>query len=189
MGAFEDLCVLLEVGGGAHYGESVSVADHLLLAAEAARRAGLRPQLVASALLHDVGHLLEDADDWAGVHDHARTGGDWVESRFGAAVAQPVRLHVEAKRYLCGTDPTYQERLSDASRHTLTRQGGALDPDGQRAFRLQDGWDDAVVLRRLEDSLGKRADAEVPPLESFRELLRAQSRMSGAGEGPPPPCR
>lgn len=82
-----------------------------------------------------------------------------------------MRLHVEAKRYLCGADPAYHARLSDASRHTLTRQGGALDPPGQAAFRRRPGWEDAVVLRRLEDSLGKRAGGRVPALEPFRGLL------------------
>ena len=171
MGAFEELSALLAARGGECYGEAVSKRDHALLTASAARVAGHDPSLVLAGLLHDVGHLLGEADDWAGVHDHADVGADWVESRFGSTVASPVRLHVEAKRYLCGVEAGYAGALSRASQHTLEHQGGPMGKDEQRTFESREGWREAVALRRLEDGLGKNGQAPVGCLEDYRSLI------------------
>ena len=171
MGTFEELCALFDGRGGERYGEAVSKRDHALLTAAAARAAGHAPSLVLAGLLHDVGHLLGEVDDWAGVHDHAELGGDWVEARFGPGVSGPVRLHVEAKRYLCGVEPGYAEGLSPASQHTLTHQGGPMDGDEQRVFESREGWQEAVLLRRLEDGLGKSSGVSVDSLEDYRSLV------------------
>ena len=173
MSVYAELLALFARRGDEHYGESLTQEEHMLLTAGAARRAGLRPALVAAALLHDVGHLLVDPDDWSGVHGHASIGGDWVEARLGAEIAQPVRLHVDAKRCLCAVDPAYLPRLSDPSRHTLAKQGGPLDAEERRAFERTPGSRDALVLRRLEDGLGKESAATPPEYASFRELLGA----------------
>ena len=45
-------------------------------------------------------------------------------------VTECVRLHVAAKRYLCATDPTYFGKLSPASVHTLSLQGGPMSDGG-----------------------------------------------------------
>ena len=172
MGTYEELRDLFDARGDEHYGEAVSKRGHCLLTAAAAAEAGCAPALVAAGLLHDVGHLLGEADDWAGVHDHAELGGAWVEARLGLAVAGPVRLHVEAKRYLCAVESGYAEGLSRASVHTLAHQGGPMGEDERRAFEAQSGWREALLLRRLEDGLGKRAAAEVPALEDYRALLQ-----------------
>jgi len=55
-------------GAGAYFGEPVSMLEHGLQAAHFARVDGAAPVLIVAALLHDIGHLLEDvpADiaDW-----------------------------------------------------------------------------------------------------------------------------
>lgn len=175
MDAFDEVLALFDARGAESYGEAVTKRDHSLLTAAAARQAGHGPARVAAALLHDVGHLLGEPDDWSGVFDHAAVGGAWVEARFGAEVAAPVRLHVEAKRYLCAAEPGYAEALSRASVHTLAHQGGPMDEAERAAFEGTPGWREAVELRRLEDALGKTASA-VPPLEAYRELLEALAR-------------
>src|SRR5215470_18576724 len=51
--------------GTRRYQESVSQLDHALQAAALAEREGASPALIAAALLHDVGHLLEDDEESA----------------------------------------------------------------------------------------------------------------------------
>jgi len=170
MDVFDEVVAVFEARGDERYGEAVTKRDHSLLTAAAAKQAGHSPARVAAALLHDVGHLLEEPDDWSGVFDHAAVGGAWVEARFGEEVAGPVRLHVAAKRYLCAVEPGYAEGLSRASLHTLAHQGGPMDGAERAAFVGTPGWREAVELRRLEDATGKSL-AAVSTLESYRGLL------------------
>jgi predicted HD phosphohydrolase len=46
------------------------------------------------------------------------------------SVADPVRLHVAAKRYLCTIDLTYKARLSPTSLKSYLDQGGPMDANG-----------------------------------------------------------
>jgi predicted HD phosphohydrolase len=73
---------------------------HLLGAAAAAERDHAPPELVAAALLHDIGHLMCD-------ERHEEVGGAFLHGWFPSGVVQPVRLHVAAKRYLCTISPSY----------------------------------------------------------------------------------
>ena len=155
MSAVDELLDLFAHGGHEEYGEAVTIEDHMFLTAQAALQAGLRDELVVAGLLHDVGHLIDDPDDAFGVHDHGPPGAAWVEPRFGPVVAAAVGMHVEAKRWLCAVEPGYHDELSPASQHTLQHQGGPMSDAERTTFETRPGWDDAVALRRLEDSLGK----------------------------------
>ncbi|HZZ33600.1 MAG TPA: HD domain-containing protein, partial [Phenylobacterium sp.] len=55
----ESIFELFERRGGRHYGEGVSQLEHALQCAQLATLAGANDSLIAAALLHDVGHLLE----------------------------------------------------------------------------------------------------------------------------------
>ena len=155
MSAVDELLALFAEGGDEEYGEAVTIEDHMFLTAQAAMHAGLRDELVVAGLLHDVGHLVDDPDDAFGVHDHGPPGAAWVEPRFGPVIAAAVGMHVEAKRWLCAAEPGYHDELSPASQHTLRHQGGPMSDHERVGFERRAGWDDAVALRRLEDSLGK----------------------------------
>ena len=127
-----------EVGGTAYFGEPVTTAEHMLQTAVLAQRAGYAPETVASALLHDIGHLLhgfgEDIAERGVDTDHERLGAAYLDDLFGPAVIEPLRLHVAAKRYLCATDSRYRRRLSDASRRSLHLQGGPMSAAEAAAF-------------------------------------------------------
>ena len=82
----------------------------------------------------------------------------------------PIKLHVDAKRYLCGTNPGYFARLSEDSRRSLALQGGPFDAAGAAAFLDQPGARDAVLVRQWDD-LAKQAGLATPPLAHF--LARA----------------
>jgi predicted HD phosphohydrolase len=130
--------------------------------------------LIVAALLHDIGHLLEavpdDIADWATDVHHEEAGGRWLAQRLRAQVAEPVRLHVAAKRYLCATDANYFALLSPASVKTLRLQGGPMSPAEQLQFETQPYYQDAVRIRRWDD-LGKIAGLTTPNLCEYRELI------------------
>ena len=171
MSAVDELAAMMAGRGQRSYGENITISEHSLITAAAAEAHGAHDTLIAACLLHDVGHWLDEPDDDYGIHGHGETGGDWVADRFQEAVAEPVRLHVDAKRYLCATDPEYHDRLSPASQYTLTKQGGPMSADEAAAFEARPYANDAVQLRKWEDDYGKLAGAVIPPLSHFRPLL------------------
>lgn len=184
--AVDDILALFRQRGGERYGERVMQLDHALQCASLAAEAGAADALIAAALLHDYGHLIDDRGHMAerdgldGEHEAvgARALGAW----FGPEVTQPVALHVAAKRYLCATSPGYLEALSPASRLSLDLQGGAFTPAEAAAFAALPHADDAVRLRRWDD-WGKAIEPERRRgLESFRDTLL---RVAGAHPGNP----
>src|SRR5262249_50966907 len=117
-------------GGELYLGEPVTQREHALQCASLAERSGAPQALVIAALLHDLGHLLhtrpESPADGGVDGLHEVVGQRWLSRFFGPEVTEPVRLHVDAKRYLCATDPEYLNALSPASRQSLALQGGPL---------------------------------------------------------------
>lgn len=167
--------------GSHHYGEAVTQLDHALQTAHHARAAGEPDALVAAALLHDIGHLLqkqgEDAADRGIDTVHERIGAAWLAQGFGPQLTEPVRLHVEAKRYLAARTPGYLEALSPASRQSLALQGGPMSETEATAFETVPAFEDAVRLR-LFDEQGKVDGVRLAPLESYRDLLTGLARRA-----------
>ena len=163
-------------GGQAYLCEPVSIAEHMLQTAHAAERDGAPAEVVVAALLHDLGHLVHGlADDSAdlGIDTvHEKVGARWLSRVFGPNVAEPVRLHVAAKRYLCAKTPEYLERLSPASVHSLMLQGGPLSTAEAQAFAALPHAADAVRVRRWDD-VGKVPGQVTPPFDHYRPLLEA----------------
>jgi [1-hydroxy-2-(trimethylamino)ethyl]phosphonate dioxygenase len=165
-----------ERGSSAYLGEPVSLAEHMLQTALAAERDGADLVMVASALLHDYGHLVHTLPEDSAEHGvdtlHEEAGAAWLERHFIPRVTEPLRLHVLAKRYLCATEPEYLEALSPASLHSLQLQGGPCSAAEVVAFEAGPYAEDAVRLRRWDD-VGKIAGLATPPLEHYRPALRA----------------
>jgi len=160
--------------GDLHYGEDVTQLEHALQTAHHAKLDGAPPALVAAALLHDVGHLLqkigEDAAD-QGIdtrHEHISAG--YLARAFGPEVTEPIRLHVAAKRYRVAIDPAYHERLSRASMQSLALQGGPMTAAEVEAF-LADPWAQSALRLRAYDEEGKAPEADVADFETYRGLL------------------
>src|SRR5262245_46888748 len=165
-----------EKGNGAYFGEAITETEHALQCAHLAERSGSAPELVAAALLHDVGHLLhglpEDAAKRGIDGRHEDAGALCLKASFGPAVVHPVRLHVAAKRYLCAVEPGYHAGLSEASRLSLRLQGGPMSPEEVRRFEQEPWFRPAVAVRRWDDA-AKVPGLVVPGLEHYRPCLEA----------------
>ena len=163
-----------QVRGNQHYGEEVTMQQHMLQAATLAEQDGQPPEMVAACLLHDFGHLIHDfADDIAdhGIDAvHEELGAQQLGQWFTDPVVEPGRLHVAAKRYICATDPDYLNGLSAASLQSLELQGGPMNEEEIREFESHPFFRESLTLRHYDD-LGKQVEMQTPPLEYFRPLL------------------
>ena len=171
----DELLGLFAAHGDQRYDEVVTQTEHALQCAALAEADGADAELVAAALLHDVGHLLlaDERDPGEGRErdlQHEAVAGRWLRRHFTDAVVDPVVLHVQAKRYLCAVDPRYHDGLSPGSVRSLELQGGPLDAAGVAAFEVLPRADDAARLRRWDDR-AKVAAAPTPSLDQYRELL------------------
>ena len=171
--------VFREYGSGAYLGEPVSLTEHMLQSAYAAEQDDAPPRLVAAALLHDYGHFIHEHEEDAAEHGvdtrHEDVGHAFLSEHFGPEIAEPIRLHVAAKRYLCATDPAYLGELSAASLHSLELQGGPYSAAEVAAFEASPHAEDAVRLRRYDD-VGKVEGLDTPDLEHYRPVLEAAIR-------------
>ena len=125
----DDIALLLTERGKKQYGrEAVSQLDHALQCALLAEEAGETTASVVAALLHDLGHLLAPAaaehEARAPRHDdlHQYVALPFLRGVLPDAVLEPIRMHVDAKRYLCAVDTAYWATLSPASQHSLERR-------------------------------------------------------------------
>jgi phosphonate degradation associated HDIG domain protein len=171
--------LLKDKGGRAYEGEGVSQLEHALQSAQRAERAGAPAELVCAALLHDIGHLLNDRGETPtlrGVDDrHQYAALPFLRHVFPEAVLEPIRLHVDAKRYLCATRPGYHDELSDDSKRSLVLQGGIYSAIEAEQFIRQPYASDAVKVR-LWDDAAKLAGAPTPDLAHFEGLVRSLAR-------------
>jgi phosphonate degradation associated HDIG domain protein len=162
-------------GAEDYLGEPVTVAEHMLQGAWLADAEGAGDALVAAALLHDIGHFTsefgtyspEDTQD----RHHDEAGAAVLAPFFPPLVTECVRLHVAAKRYLCATDPTYFAKLSAASVHTLSLQGGPMDAAEVAEFRQNPFFAEAVRVR-LWDEGGKVPGMRTRAFRDYAPLVQ-----------------
>jgi len=157
-----------------YLGERVTIGEHMLQCAACARHDGAPDALVAAALLHDVGYYVDpdpDSDnEMVADKRHDRAAHRVLSPFFPPMVTEPVRLHVDAKRYLCAVEPDYCDKLSEASIHTMKLQGGIMSQADAAAFAAGPFCDEAVRVRRWDEE-GKDPGACVPGFEHYRPLL------------------
>ena len=142
MSAVDRIVDILETSGAAQYGdEAVSQLQHALQCAHLAERSGAPAPLAVAALLHDIGHLLHKLGEDAAARGidarHEALGRKFLARWFGEDVTAPVGMHVDAKRWLCATDPAYFDTLSPASVRSLELQGGPFTKAEAAAFIAQ----------------------------------------------------
>ena len=168
-------------GAEEYLGEPVTIAEHMLQGAWLAEEDGASDELVAAALLHDIGHFTSEfgtysPDDIEDKH-HDEAGAEVLAPFFPPVVTECVRLHVAAKRYLCATDPSYFAKLSPASVHTLSLQGGPMS-DAEVAEFSKNPFHDEAVRVRIWDEGGKVPGMKTRRLRRIRAAAAARRRRA-----------
>ena len=178
--SFDDIEPLFAAKGGRMYaGEPVTQLQHALQSAQLAEQSGADAPLIVAALLHDLGHMVNDQGETPtlrGIDDrHQHVALPFLRKLFDDAVLQPIRLHVDAKRYLCARgDGTingaqYWANLSADSKRSLELQGGIFTDAEAQLFISQPHASGAVRVR-LWDDAAKVENAETPPLRHYLAL-------------------
>ncbi len=160
--------------GHMRYSEEVTELEHALQAATFAQRNDEPDSVVVACLLHDFGHLCHDlGEDIAerGIDArHEEVGAEILAEHFPASIIEPIRMHVDAKRYLCGVDSEYLAGLSEASRQSLMLQGGPMNESEIAEFEANPFFEIAVRVRKYDDQ-GKVVDMDTPSLTHFLPLI------------------
>ncbi|MDA7949336.1 MAG: HD domain-containing protein [Hyphomicrobiaceae bacterium] len=169
---------LAKRGAEEYGGEQVTQLQHGLQCAALAEQEGAPDTLIVAALLHDIGHMIdipdgETAESVAvkGIDTlHEDVAAAFLKSWFDDAVIEPIRHHVDAKRYLCFVEADYFDGLSEASKRSLELQGGAFNEAQARVWIAQPFAEEGVRLRRWDDQ-AKDPAAGTPPLSHFKEIV------------------
>ncbi len=175
MNTIDDVLNLLASHGASMYGgEAVTQLEHALQCATLAEESGASESLVGACLLHDLGHLIErdftPRAGYGGDDLHQYIAIPFLRSLFGEAVLAPIRMHVDAKRYLCFSNPDYWATLSPLSQQSLTLQGGIFSANEAAAFINQPHAKDAVQLRHWDDR-AKSPGRATRRIEHFARVL------------------
>ena len=167
---------IFERCGDAEYlGEPVTMAQHMLQGATIAEAQGLDEDIIVAALLHDIGHFTSEFGTFS-MNDtedrfHEDAGAEVLADFFPSIVTDCVRYHVAAKRYLCATRPSYFERLSEASIHSLNLQGGPMSTDEVASFETNPNLSKIIQVRYLDEA-GKDPDMITPDFQHFAPLVQ-----------------
>lgn len=186
MAELHDPFVILERYGTSDYiGEPVTQIAHMCQAAQLAQNAGADDALILGALFHDIGHLCAPTDapemDGLGVVDHEHIGADFLLAcGYSERVADLVRLHVQAKRYLCFRHPKYLANLSRASAGTLAFQGGTMTTEEASAFEAHPLHRDILRLRAWDEAAKDRTGTGLDLNEA--RAIAARHRMTDSME-------
>lgn len=162
-------------GGEKYADEEVTQVQHALQSAVMAEEERASDSLVVASLLHDIGHIM-DGNELPkaleeNLHDqHESRAYEWLLESFGPAVADPVRLHVAAKRYLCTTDQSYLEKLSPTSLKSYKDQGGRMSEEELSEFENEEFFQEAVMLRKWDDK-AKDPDKNTPTIDYYIKLM------------------
>ena len=153
---------------------SVTYAEHALQAAALAESELASTNLVVAALLHDVGHFLDQPKarllGRAQLNRRERLGKWWLSRFFGSDVTEPVRQHVAAKRYLSTVRKGYVAKLSPWSLMELHAQGGPMTRYEADQFERNPFFVDALWLCRIDEE-SKVAGRRTPNIEHYRGYL------------------
>ena len=173
----DEILRLLNSAGEMEYGgEQVSQLEHALQCAQNAQMEDGTEDEIIAALLHDIGHIwptaLREVTSVGVVHHDAIGAQVLTRLGFSEAVAEIVSGHVQAKRFLVSSDKEYAALLSVASVASLKLQGGPMSSAEAEAFS-QSSYCRQKVRVRIWDDRAKIPGAQVPGLESYRELLMA----------------
>ena len=158
--------------GSDQYGtEEVTQLQHALQSGLLAKESGAPDPLIVAALLHDIGHIFNDDSLPSSSEEnfddkHEFVANAWLKKHFGSVVADPIRLHVVAKRYLCTKYPHYESELSPTSLKSYHDQGGPMTEKEINSFEQEPLYREALELRKWDD-LAKDQHKTTPDIDHF----------------------
>ena len=132
--------------------------------------------LICACLLHDYGHfIIEDPNQLVSKlvdGKHEDIGFNFLKNYFKPEVVEPIKLHVQAKRYLC-REKSYWNALSNASKVSLKLQGDVMSNDEAKKFESLKFHNSAILLRKYDDE-GKIPNTKMKKIEEYRDLINSQ---------------
>ena len=159
-----------------YIGEKVTITEHMVQTAMLAEQNRLSESLICACLLHDYGHfIIEDPDQLVSKSvdgKHENIAFNFLKNYFKPEVIEPIKLHVQAKRYLC-RNKSYWNILSEASKVSLKLQGGIMSDNEAKKFVSLKFHDDAILLRKYDDE-GKIPNIKMNKIEDYRNLINSQ---------------
>ena len=159
-----------------YIGEKVTISNHMIQTAMLAEKDNSPKSLVCSCLLHDYGHfIIEDPDLLVsklldGKHEYLAF--KFLNKYFKPDIVEPIKLHVQAKRYLC-RDNSYFNLLSKASKISLKLQGGIMSEKEAKKFTSLKFHNEAVMLRKYDDD-GKVPNLKIKKIDYYRDIINSQ---------------
>ena len=159
-----------------YIGEKVTITEHMIQTAMLAEENQSPTSLICACLLHDYGHLIsEDPDQLVSKlvdGKHENIGFNFLKNYFKPEVVEPIKLHVQAKRYLC-REKSYWNALSEASKVSLKLQGGVMNDNEAKKFISFKFHDKAILLRKYDDE-GKMPNIKMKKIDDYRDLIVSQ---------------
>ena len=159
-----------------YIGEKVTITEHMVQTAMLAEENNSTESLVCACLLHDFGHFIIEDPDYLVTKSidgkHENVAFNFLKNYFKPEVFEPIKLHVQAKRYLC-RNKSYWNILSEASKTSLKLQGGIMSDDEAKKFVSLKFHDDAILLRKYDDD-GKIPNIKTKKIEDYRDLIISQ---------------
>ena len=159
-----------------YIGEKVTMTEHMIQTAMLAEENQSPASLICACLLHDYGHLIiENPGQLVSKlvdGKHEDIGFNFLKNYFKPEVVEPIKLHVQAKRYLC-REKSYWNALSEASKVSLKLQGGVMSDKETEKFTSLKFHYDAILLRKYDDE-GKIPNFKMRKIEDYRNLINSQ---------------
>jgi|TARA_Y100000310_G_scaffold193546_2_gene193484 predicted HD phosphohydrolase len=159
-----------------YIGEKVTMAEHMVQTAMLAEQNNSSESLVCACLLHDYGHfIIKDPNQLVSKSidgKHENIAFNSLKNYFKPEVVEPIKLHVQAKRYLC-RNKSYWNTLSNASKVSLKLQGDIMSNNDAKKFVSLKFHDDAILLRKYDDE-GKIPNTKIKKIEEYRDLINSQ---------------
>jgi phosphonate degradation associated HDIG domain protein len=154
----DEIFALYTLHGGEDYiGEPVSQLEHMHQMALLAEQSGYDDEVILAAFFHDIGHLVATTGSYTsmdgyGALSHESIGADYLSRKgFSEKLIELVKSHVNAKRYLTFKFPEYLQQLSNASRKTLSLQGGVMTAEEANVFEQDPLFELKVQFRKWDD--------------------------------------
>lgn len=183
--AQEVMYLYYKFGAADYIGEPVSQLEHMSQSAELAIEEGFDDEVILAAFFHDIGHIcvMQDTTNSMGgfgVKRHEQIGADFLRSKgFSERLARLVENHVQAKRYLTYQYPEYYHSLSQASKETLTYQGGPMTQEEAKEFVNDPLFEPSIQLRRW-DELAKETNMPIIDLDVIKsKIIRVLTSTRG----------